>query len=113
MALVVEQKTRVSRFNENFGLNLGSSVKELHSNKGEQTTNLYFHGELHRCVAVAKNLEKNYFNYSELDNSVMATTKRSFLSFIFTCLCSYKPLLICFIKYRKFKRTTLRAISIP
>ena len=44
MALVVEQKIRVGRFYEDLGLNLGSSVKELHSKRGEQTTGLCFHG---------------------------------------------------------------------
>ena len=40
-------------------------------------------------------IDFNYFYHFELDNGVMTTPKRcSFLSFIFTCLCITKPLLM-------------------
>ena len=58
MALVMQQKASVGRFDIHFGLDLCRFVKELCAQKRKHSIILNLHSELNRGVAVVKSLEE-------------------------------------------------------
>ena len=58
MALAMQQKASVGRFDVCFGLDFFIFVQELFAKKRKHSIILHLHSELNRRVAVVKSLEK-------------------------------------------------------